>query len=187
MKKSSVYTRRGDSGETSLADGTRVAKDSLRLEAYGTLDELSAQLGLLATAVDDEDREAITAIQNRLFTICAILATPSEDNEKAGSALVLGKRPIEKLEQAIDSIDAQLEPLRAFILSGGCTAAALAHVCRTTCRRAERLIVTLSRDAYIDEDVLRYVNRLSDYLFVFARLQNKKTLTEEKIWKKVCD
>lgn len=186
MKKSNIYTRGGDKGRTSLCDGSRVEKDNIRLEAYGTIDELSAHLGLLAALDEDaENRLFIGKIQQLLFNVGACLATPSGKPYPCGCALTDGH--VAMLEQAIDSLDATLPPLKAFVLNGGCQAAAQAHVCRTVCRRAERHIVTLYREAEADEVLLRFINRLSDYLFVLARAENKKTLTAEVFWQKDCD
>lgn len=183
MKKSPVYTRGGDKGRTSLADGSRVAKDDVRLEAYGTIDELSAQLGLLAALSDDaESRLFIGRIQNLLFSVAGYLATPAREGETVKCWIT--DDHVTMLERAIDEADAQLEPLRTFVISGGCTEAAQAHVCRTVCRRAERRIVTLAETAFVEPALIRFVNRLSDFLFVYARLKNKKTLTPEIFWQK---
>lgn len=183
MKKSPVYTRGGDKGLTGLADGTRVSKDDVRLEAYGTIDELSAHLGLLASMTDDPDsRLFIGKIQNLLFSVAGYLATPEQDGQRVKCWIT--DAHVQMLEEAIDTLDATLEPLRTFVISGGCPEAAQAHVCRTVCRRAERRIVTLADTAYVDPTLLRFVNRMSDYLFVYARWKNKKTLTPEIFWQK---
>lgn len=186
MKKSPVYTRGGDKGRTALADGTRVAKDDVRLEAYGTIDELSACLGMLIAGSDDaENRLFIGKIQNLLFSVAGYLATPAREGETVKCRIT--DEHVKMLETAIDEADAQLEPLRTFVICGGCTEAAQAHVCRAVCRRAERRIVTLAETAFVEPTLLRFVNRLSDYLFVYARLRNKKTLTSEISWQKDCD
>lgn len=183
MKKSNVYTRTGDKGQTGLADGSRVSKDDVRLEAYGTIDELSAHLGLLATMSEEEEsRRQLGWIQNLLFSVGGYLATPG--SEEAPVKCWITDTHIRKLEESIDEMDSELEPLRTFVLNGGCPEAAQAHVCRTVCRRAERCIVTLSDTAFVDPTLLRFVNRLSDYLFVYARWKNKKTLTSEILWQK---
>ena len=186
MKKSPVYTRGGDNGSTGLADGSRVSKDDVRLEAYGTIDELSAHLGLLAAmSNDDESRLFIGKIQNLLFSVAGYLATPEREGEKVRCWITADH--VKMVEEAIDTLDAELEPLRSFVICGGCPEAAQAHVCRTVCRRAERRMVTLAETAFVDPVMLRFVNRLSDYLFVYARWKNKKTLTPEIFWQKDCD
>ena len=183
MKKSTVYTRGGDKGHTSLADGTRVTKDDARLEAYGTIDELSAHLGLLAALSEsEENRLFIGKIQNLLFSIAGYLATPATEGEEVKCWIT--DEHVQWLETAIDEADAQLGPLHTFVLNGGCQEAAQAHICRTVCRRAERCIVALSTTVFVAPALLRFVNRLSDYLFVYARLMNKKTLTPEIFWQK---
>mgnify|MGYP002521844640 FL=1 len=178
MKKSRIYTRQGDSGCTSLANGKRVSKSSIRIEAYGTIDELNSQIGLLAAITTNTDEAAfLIGIQRRLFTIGGILAT-EESESKALNCM----KPdyIDEIEERIDLNDAQLPPLKAFILPGGCMAAAVAHVCRTVCRRAERQIVALSKVAPVDKILQCYINRLSDYLFVLARKLNFTEKAEEK-------
>lgn len=183
MKKSLIYTRGGDKGRTSLADGSRIAKDDIRLESYGTIDELSAHLGLLATQVaTPHDQAFLQAIQNVLFCVGACLSTPSDKPAPAGCAVA--PEQVAQLEAEIDAIDATLPPLHAFVLSGGSPSAAEAHVSRTVCRRAERAIVTLDRQQPVAPDLLRYVNRLSDYLFVLARQENHRTSTPEIFWQR---
>ncbi|MGN0309944.1 MAG: cob(I)yrinic acid a,c-diamide adenosyltransferase [Bacteroides sp.] len=193
--KSNVYTRTGDAGQTSLIGGTRVSKTDLRLEAYGTVDELNAQLGLLLTyfiepvadefvaAAHAEDAALLLRVQRCLFTVGAALATDTSKLPPRPTAIVTPEM-VSELEQAIDRIDSQLPPLRLFILPGGGRAAAVAHVCRTICRRAERRILALAEQADVPPELLAYVNRLSDYLFVLSRKLNVDEKIEEIIWNK---
>lgn len=170
--KSRLYTRTGDNGTTSLVGGKRVSKDSLRLEAYGTIDELNSWLGLLpaSSAIDSENRQILLDIQNRLFDIGAILATEPESTWQPAP---FPTEAIETLEAAIDAVDERLEPMRCFILPGGHPDAARAHIARTVARRAERRIISLAAAEAVDPAVVRYVNRLSDFLFALARYINK--------------
>ena len=185
MKKSKIYTRGGDTGTTSLIGGQRVKKCCLRLDSYGTIDELNSHLGLLATMLDGTDVDLPTQfLQSCLFEIGTHLAMPCE-----GDAPVLydiSEACVEQLEQLIDELDQQLEPLRSFILPGGSMAAAQCHVCRTVCRRAERYITALSEESPLSPTVLAFVNRLSDFFFVLARLINKKSGITEISWQKSC-
>lgn len=180
--KSRLYTRTGDQGTTSLVGGTRAAKDSPRLEAYGTIDELNSWLGLLAasTAISDERRADLRKIQNRLFDIGAALAT---EPESAWQPQLPGTEAIEAIEALIDRIDSRLPRLRAFILPGGHPDAARANIARTVARRAERRIVSLAAETPVDPFILRYVNRLSDLLFAIGREINLDTDTPEETWK----
>lgn len=165
-----IYTRTGDSGQTSLVGGKRVSKTHPRLEAYGTVDELSSHLGLLASLLTDHHhRQTILTIQQTLFSLSAILATEPESKWQPEP---LSPSHTEKLEAEIDHLQQQLPALHAFIIPGGSQAACQAHVCRTVCRRAERCILALTEEIEVSADVLRYVNRLSDYLFVLARHLN---------------
>lgn len=177
MDKAKIYTRTGDSGQTSLVGGQRVSKASQRLEAYGTVDELSSTLGLLATYLTEEtDRNQVETIQQNLFYVAASLATPPQHegskDRSSDSKRVLDASLVENIETEIDQISATLPPLRSFILPGGTRGAAVAHICRTICRRAERRIIALSKTAPVDPILLSYVNRISDYLFVLARKLN---------------
>lgn len=185
MEKSRLYTGTGDDGTTSLVGGERVRKDSVRLEAYGTVDELSAYLGVLQaySLTPDYLKEALSDIQNRLFNIGAYLATAPADGARP-QPYGLTEQDIAGMEQAIDRTDAQLEPMRCFILPGGCAESAGAHVARTVCRRAERRIITLASQSYVSPLVTRYFNRLSDLLFATARLYNKLAGVAETAWKK---
>lgn len=167
---SKIYTRTGDSGQTSLVGGTRVSKTHPRLEAYGTIDELSSHLGLLASMLTDEhDRLFLLNIQHQLFVVSTLLAT---EEGSSYTPAPLAPDAITALEQEIDALQSGVPPLRAFVIPGGCTAAAQAHVCRTVCRRAERRVLSLSEMASVDEGVIRFINRLSDYLFILARHLN---------------
>lgn len=186
MKKSNIYTRHGDQGQTSLATGERVAKTHPRLEAYGTLDELSAHIGLLLADVTDEThREELLAIQRHLFTIGGQLAsTGSAGVTPVSVAGGTPAPPVLALERAIDAADAPLGGWRGFILPGGTRAAAQAHVCRTVCRRFERRLLALAADVDVAPDTLQYANRLSDYFFVLARHLNYLAGQEENYWRK---
>lgn len=185
MKITKVYTRGGDMGKTSLVGGQRVSKASERLEAYGTVDELSSHLGLLASMLPDgDDKTLIIRIQNCLFNVCTNLATDQEQTALSPSAY-LPEGEIELVEQKIDEIMKLLPEKQGFVLPGGIKEAAQAHVCRTVCRRAERRIVALSEVAEITPSVLQYVNRLSDYLFVLAKKINFNANHSEIVWQNV--
>lgn len=184
MAITTVYTKTGDGGTTALIGGIRVKKTHPRIEAYGTVDELSAQLGLLVSFMKDgDDKKLVIRIQRQLFTICSYLATDLSQTPLAPS-YTLDAEEVKVLEQAIDDINANLPRQTAFIIPGGSHEAALAHVCRTVCRRAERRIFALSEMSPLDAHVLEYINRLSDYLFVLARKLNFIEGVREKIWKK---
>ena len=185
MKITKVYTRGGDMGKTSLVGGQRVSKASERLEAYGTVDELSSHLGLLASLLPDgDDKAVIIRIQNCLFNVCTNLATDQEQTALSPSAY-LPDGEIELVEQKIDEIMKLLPEKQGFVLPGGTKEASQAHVCRTVCRRAERRIVALSEVAVISPEVLQYVNRLSDYLFVLAKKINFNANQSEIVWQNV--
>ena len=165
-----IYTRTGDSGQTSLVGGKRVPKTHPRLEAYGTVDELSSHLGLLSSLLTDEHhRDVILSVQQTLFDLSAILATEAESKWQPEP---LPESLVERLEAEIDALQQKVPVMRAFIIPGGSQAASQAHVCRTVCRRAERCILALAEEIDVSAEVLRYVNRLSDYLFVLARHLN---------------
>ncbi len=165
-----VVTRGGDGGETSLGDGTRVAKDALRVEAYGTVDEANACLGLvrLNCASDPDSDRMLARIQNDLFDVGADLCVPGE----AGDRLRVTDATVARLEAEVDAMNAALPALTSFILPGGTPAAAHAHLARTVVRRAERLVARLAREETVNPVVLRYLNRLSDHLFVLSRHLN---------------
>jgi cob(I)alamin adenosyltransferase len=168
---SRIYTKTGDKGETSLGDGSRVPKDHLRVAAYGTVDELNAVLGLLGASVPDVV-DWLADIQNDLFDVGADLCRPQASDETPGQHLRVGSHQVESLEKAIDRLNAGLPPLTSFVLPGGQAAAAWCHLARTVCRRAEREVITLAHDAPINPQVIIYLNRLSDLLFVMARVYN---------------
>lgn len=186
MKITKVYTRTGDNGTTSLVGGIRIRKSDARLEAYGTVDELSANLGLLAAMLPEgEERSLIIRTQNNLFNVGTHLATDQSQTPLYPSAH-LPEGETELLEQAIDQMNARLPEAQGFILPEGCQAAAQAHVCRTVCRRAERRIAALAETATISDKIQQYINRLSDFLFVLAKIINFNTGQEEILWKNAC-
>jgi cob(I)alamin adenosyltransferase len=172
-----IYTRGGDTGETSLGDGSRVPKQALRVEAYGTVDEANAAIGLARLYVEsgaDPDTDAMLArIQNDLFDLGADLCTP-EASERAArkGALRITAAQVARLEREIDAMNAGLRPLDSFILPGGTPAAAYLHLARTVVRRAERLVCALAAEERVNPEAVKYLNRLSDHLFVLARLVN---------------
>ncbi|MES2628071.1 MAG: cob(I)yrinic acid a,c-diamide adenosyltransferase [Bacteroidota bacterium] len=177
-----VYTRKGDTGQTSLIGGVRVPKDSLRIDAYGTVDELNSFIGLLRDqGIDAHSTDLLIEIQDRLFTLGSLLA------EKPGGSKMelpqIKNEDVELLEREIDKMDEVLPPMKSFVLPGGHPAVSVAHVCRTVCRRAERLCVSLDREEGLDEIMPRYLNRLSDYLFVLSRKLAFDLKVEETPWK----
>ncbi len=170
---SRIYTKTGDRGDTGLGDGTRVPKDHPRVAAYGTVDELNAVLGLLLAAHPDlSEADLLRGIQNDLFDVGADLCRPQAPDEKPGQALRVREGQALRLEEAIDHYNAGLKPLNSFVLPGGRPAAAWCHLARTVCRRAEREVVTLARSEPVNPQVIVYLNRLSDLLFVLARVAN---------------
>jgi len=176
-----LYTRTGDSGETSLFDGTRVRKDDPRVGAYGEVDELNAWLGFVRALEIDADLEAeLVLIQRDLFALGAQLADPADKIANRVTKAALGDEEVARLEQLIDKLETEVPPLRRFILAGGTQAGAALHVARTVCRRAERHIVSLTPPT--DPVLLRYVNRLSDLLFVLARAVNEREGAAETEW-----
>ncbi|GIW15792.1 MAG: cob(I)yrinic acid a,c-diamide adenosyltransferase [Tepidiforma sp.] len=177
-----VYTRAGDTGTTALGGGQRVPKESLRIEAYGTVDELNSVLGVaIAAGLDPSMRERFHIIQQVLFNLGSDLCILEEDKERLPVPRV-EPRHVEQLEQWIDEWNEALEPLTSFILPGGDLAAAQLHVARTVCRRAERAVVALSREEPIGAEVVPYLNRLSDFLFVAARYQAKLAGVGDILW-----
>lgn len=179
-KKSNVYTRTGDDGTTALVGGRRVSKSSVKLDSYGTIDELNSHLGLLLTYVAEPiDKEHLLRCQCNLFTIGALLATDAESGAEG-----FPQAEVEALERAIDQAHEGLPPWRGFTLPGGSRAAAEAHVCRTVCRRAERIICILAHEERVDPQLMAYVNRLSDYLYVLACRFNHLSGVEENLWRK---
>lgn len=186
VKKSLIYTRTGDKGTTSLVGGTRVPKTHIRLEAYGTIDELNSHLGLLYTGLTEEDdRKMVLWIQHKLFSVGSYLATDQTLTTLRIESQIAGE-DVERLEQAIDEADAMLPPLKAFVIPGGSKESAICQVCRTVCRRAERRILALSEACEVATNVSAFVNRLSDYLFVLARKLNILYNTSEIYWDKNC-
>jgi cob(I)alamin adenosyltransferase len=170
---SRIYTKTGDRGDTALGDGSRVAKDHPRVAAYGTVDELNAVLGLLVSQYPQAaEIDLLRGIQNDLFDVGADLCVPQSADEEAGARLRVRAEQAERLEHAIDRWNANLTPLTSFILPGGQGPAAWCHLARTVCRRAEREVVTLSHSETINPQVVVYLNRLSDLLFVLARVYN---------------
>lgn len=177
-----VYTRTGDDGNTRLGGGQRVAKDSLRIETYGTVDELSSVLGgALAAGVEEELAVALRRVQNELFNLGSDLCVLEEDKERM-PVPGIEERHVTALEKLMDRLSEDLEPLENFILPGGTPAAAWLHLARTVCRRAERLLVALSREETVGSHTLRYLNRLSDTLFVMARWQNHRHEVDDPLW-----
>ena len=178
-----IYTKTGDKGETGLFGGERVSKDSLRISAYGTIDELNSFIGYTITEINDTGvKENLSMIQNYLFTIGSDLATPeTEKNAK----LKIQRTPesfYKEIEKMIDKYDAQLEELRNFILPGGSKSSALLHICRTVCRRAEREVVALKKTVTIGDNIVIFLNRLSDLFFVLSRFENKVSNHSDIIW-----
>ena len=193
MKITNVYTRRGDTGMTDLVGGVRIEKTDIRLEAYGTIDELSSHLGLLVALLpaDDSERATLLRIQNNLFNVGTHLATDLSQTPLYPSAR-LPEGETELLEQRIDQLNAILPEPQGFVLPGGVPAAAQAHVCRTVCRRAERCIYGLiaqtpsSAPQHPTLHMAQYVNRLSDYLFVLAKIINFNNGVSEILWQNAC-
>jgi cob(I)alamin adenosyltransferase len=183
-----IYTKTGDKGQTALIGGRRVSKSDLRIDAYGTVDELNSWIGLVRDQpVNRERRDLLKEIQDRLFTIGSELAT---DPEKAPQRPMPAITPddVVLLEQAMDTMDTALPELRAFVLPGGHESVSFCHLARTVCRRAERLIISLTEHAFtpvdaVDELVIQYINRLSDYLFVLSRKMAQELNAEEVAWK----
>jgi cob(I)alamin adenosyltransferase len=176
-----IYTRAGDGGETSLGDGSRVRKTDLRIEAYGTVDEVNSLLGLaLAGPLPEEFRPWLDEVQNDLFDLGADLSVPLEDERER---LRVTEAQVKRLEELCDRVNESLEPLKSFVLPGGSEAAARLHVARAACRRAERLAVALAEDASVSPVALSYLNRLSDLLFILARAANAEAGVPEPLWK----
>jgi cob(I)alamin adenosyltransferase len=168
-----IYTRGGDAGETSLGDGVRVAKHDLRVEAFGTVDEANAAIGLARLSAPPEADAMLARIQNDLFDLGADLCTP-EDGRRTAGALRVQASQVERLEHEIDALNAELRPLDSFVLPGGTPCAAHLHLARTITRRAERLVAALAARETVNGEALKYLNRLSDHLFVLSRHVNGK-------------
>ena len=190
-KKMKIYTKTGDKGTTSLIGGTRVSKDDVRLEAYGTFDELSAFIAVLSDSegVERHEIEVIDKIQNCLLVLESCLALESQRDDETTRQQVkkyipeITEADVKFLEDEIDAMNLQLEPLRHLIIPGGNILSSRCHVCRTICRRAERRLVEMGREYEVDENIRRFVNRLSDYFFTLSRLYMKRVGVEEKPWK----
>ncbi len=177
-----VYTRTGDDGTTALGGGQRVDKDAVRIDAYGTVDELNSALGVaVAGELDEQLAASLARIQNELFHLGSDLCILEEDKESMPVPRI-ETRHVEALEAEIDTLSEELPPLENFIIPGGSTGAAALHLARTICRRAERCVVTLGRAEAINEHALRYLNRLSDLLFVMARAQNARSGRDDVLW-----
>jgi cob(I)alamin adenosyltransferase len=177
-----IYTKTGDKGTTSLIGGTRLSKASLQIETYGTIDELNAYIGLVRDQpINEPRRDILKEIQDRLFTIGSILASEPEQTKKTIPDLY--DQDVKILEIEMDKIDSIVPPLRAFVLPGGHQSVSFCHVARTVCRRAERLIIALADQQPVDLMVIKYLNRLSDYLFMLSRLMTHELGSEEVAWK----
>ena len=181
-----IYTRTGDDGDTALFGGGRVPKNNKRVEAYGEVDELNSFVGLALTSLADADvRRGLLLIQNDLFALGANLATPQPDGSRPRPRTPdVPLTRVEVMEHWIDQATEELPELRQFVLPGGTEAAAMLHVCRSVCRRAERTVVALGRDELLDDGIVPYLNRLSDLLFVWARLENHRAGHQDVPWSK---
>lgn len=178
-----IYTRTGDKGETGLFGGERVSKSNLRLNAYGSIDELNSFLGLAITEVTSKEIiDVLTDLQNKLFVLGADLAAPETEKNKKLKITRLPESYIKDTEQAIDKFDAGLDELKNFILPGGSKGSALLHVCRTISRRAEREVVALKNTEHIGENIIIFLNRLSDLFFVLSRFENKYSNIPDTKW-----
>ena len=176
-----VYTKKGDAGETALLGGRRVSKSHMRIEAYGTLDELNAFVGLLRDHVSLENTiEQLLEIQDRIFTIGSHMAMDKEDSKM--KLPDIRKTDITDLEQWIDKMEAELEPMRSVVLPGGHVTLSYCHVARPVCRRVERATVSLAHEEHINPDILSYINRLSDYFFMLGRFLAKSLEIKETPW-----
>lgn len=178
-----IYTRTGDKGQTSLLGGKRVPKDHARIEAYGTIDELNSHIGMLRDLAGAHQRELLISIQEKLFSLGSRLASASNEEADKFQVPHLEESDITALETAMDAMDAVLPEMRNFILPGGHPTVSQAHICRTVCRRAERLVVSIAEQEQLPGSVVRYLNRLSDLLFVLARWLGHTLGAEEIPWK----
>ena len=179
IKLNKIYTKTGDGGDTALGDGERVLKDSLRVSAYGNVDELNASIGIITLYANTELKRKLKNIQNDLFDIGADLCVPISEKNK--DRLRLSTNQIGTLELEIDEMNSILEPLNSFVLPGGCRSATFLHMARTICRRAERSVVSLKSKEQINGNTLVYLNRLSDWLFVASRVENQEN-SSEVLW-----
>ena len=184
-----IYTKRGDAGQTSLAGGQRVAKDSLRIETYGTVDELNSFVGIAAMSCQEASStemrvgllaEILRRVQHELFNLGSILATRPEDVHPKQARITPAE--VSQLEREIDAMNSELPPLRSFVLPGGTRLNAELHITRTICRRAERLLVALSREEAVPPEAIQYLNRLSDAMFVWSRWANHILRVPEVLW-----
>lgn len=184
-----IYTRAGDDGQTRLVGGQRIAKDDLRIECYGTVDELNAFVGMARSTAEKASEnclplleivQTLKRVQHELFNLGSILATLPEDVHPKQPRITQAE--VAKLERGIDNVNEGLRPLKSFVLPGGSRLEAELHVCRTVCRRAERLLVALAREQSVDSDALQYLNRLSDALFVWSRWANHLLGLPETLW-----
>lgn len=183
---SKVYTKTGDKGITSLIGGTRVKKSDIRINSYGTVDELNSFIGLLVTYIEEQETiNLLTEMQNVLFNIGCNLAMGDNFKKELKESVVTNKL-IENVEKAIDRMQAAIPELKSFVIPGGSRSASIAHVCRTVCRRAERLIIALDETSEVDKNLLAYINRLSDYFFILSRYLNNIEKVTEKIWQNPC-
>ena len=176
-----IYTKTGDQGKTSLFGGSRVNKDHIRIEAYGSVDELNSWIGVLRSHVETEDQEILIQIQNNLFNIGSILAT---EKETAYPIPMIDDEHISNLESWMDKNNDNLPDLKNFVLPGGHESVGFAHVCRTVCRRSERRVISLTESSEIPANLVIYLNRLSDFLFVLARKLTFSNRVEEVVWTK---
>lgn len=175
-----IYTKTGDDGTTGLFGGHRVSKDNARIEAYGTIDELNANIGYLKSTLTSAEFDGfLQTIQSKLFTIGSQLATIDEAKL---SVKPIGNDDIDRIEKEIDSLNSMTDPLRNFILPGGCQSSSYCHIVRTVCRRAERRVVTLNQQSQVSYEIMHFLNRLSDYFFVLARVLNKQEGRADIAW-----
>jgi cob(I)alamin adenosyltransferase len=177
-----IYTRTGDKGQTGLLGGTRVPKNDPRIEAYGTVDELNSHIGMLRDLAQGHHGQLLLEVQNMLFAIGSRLASATEEEALKFKVPQVSDADITALERAMDAMDAELEPMRNFILPGGHPAISQAHICRTVCRRAERRVIELSPATDVPEVIVRYLNRLSDLLFMLSRHLGKLLGAPEIPW-----
>lgn len=179
-----IYTKTGDKGETSLFGGERVLKDSLRIEAYGTIDELNSFIGLSITEIKNtEVLSVLKKIQNMLFNVGADLAAPDSVRNNKLKIKRISPDYVEDIEKAIDYFESKLDLLQSFILPGGTKAAAVLHICRTIARRAERRVVQINKTQQVGDNLIIFLNRLSDLFFVLSRYENKISNVPDVIWK----
>ena len=182
MKKSLIYTKTGDNGTTGLIGGTRVKKDHSRLEAYGTVDELNAHVGMIRSyPLENDTLQTLISIQRQLFSIGSYLATDASASDLR-SRITMDESAIGHLENEMDRLESDLPPLHHFVIPGGHPSACQAHICRTVCRRAERRVITLATEMDVHDWVIRYLNRLSDYFFVLSRHLSHHFKSEEIRW-----